>query len=566
MATDKTQQPTAATLDFDTQGALQIELSESEAGQVQVAVVWAGNRDLPLNGWQLRDDQARNTYTFADVTLSPGASVRVHPGGDAAQDSASDLHWGEGKVRWDDDEVLHLLDPRGIVQAQCVFGAALAREAARGEPAAVAPQAAGKTTSASARKTAAAKKTAATKKTAAKKNTATIKKTAKANKAAQSTSQAIRAYFAGRPDATVDEAVEHLSKQGIKTSRGYVKNIRSSSNPAPKRKTAAGGGQGAEKKKAGEKTERSAVSAYDTRGALRVDGAGSKFDTPGRDCEHEVVKIVWDGPEPLSLRGWQLHDHGSRHRYRFGDVTLASGSAISLHTGGDPAYNSATDLYWGRSSAVWNNQGDEVRILDPNGNVQTRYAFVPGSPAASAGLALAAGGAAAGSNRPSTVVLAGKQYVVPPPDANQQAMRLIWRHVAIASAVGFVPIPLFDLAALTGVQLIMISLLGDLYHVRFTESAGRKAVISLISACLPVSSLRFTAFSLLRVIPLVGPSISALTVPIMAGATTYAVGKVFNLHFATGGTFLSFDPNRYKEQFEREFAQGMKLVRQENQQ
>ena len=40
----------------------------------------------------------------------------------------------------------------------------------------------------------------------------------------------------------------------------------------------------------------------------------------------------------------------------------------------------------------------------------------------------------------------------------------------------------------------------------------------------------------------------------MAGASTWAMGKVFTQHFATGGTLLDFDPDTMREHFKTEMA------------
>ena len=49
---------------------------------------------------------------------------------------------------------------------------------------------------------------------------------------------------------------------------------------------------------------------------------------------------------------------------------------------------------------------------------------------------------------------------------------------------------------------------------------------------------------------------------VFAGASTYAVGKVFTEHFASGGTFLTFDPEKVRKYYEQEFAQGTIKVEQ----
>jgi hypothetical protein len=48
--------------------------------------------------------------------------------------------------------------------------------------------------------------------------------------------------------------------------------------------------------------------------------------------------------------------------------------------------------------------------------------------------------------------------------------------------------------------------------------------------------------------------------PTLAGASTYAVGRVFIQHFECGGTILSFDPEKVRAHFEKEFEEGKKVV------
>lgn len=148
------------------------------------------------------------------------------------------------------------------------------------------------------------------------------------------------------------------------------------------------------------------------------------------------------------------------------------------------------------------------------------------------------------------------------PEANEKAKGIITMNVAIASAIGMVPIPLFDIAALLTQQLLMIKKLGNLYGQKFSEDLGRKALVSLIGATLPSTSFKYAAFSLLKSIPIVGSTAALLTMPILSGSLTYAVGKVFNFHFATGGSYLSFDPKRYQAMLRKEMQVGTRVARE----
>ena len=48
--------------------------------------------------------------------------------------------------------------------------------------------------------------------------------------------------------------------------------------------------------------------------------------------------------------------------------------------------------------------------------------------------------------------------------------------------------------------------------------------------------------------------------PVFSGAATWAIGKVFIQHFASGGTFLDFDPKKVKDYFMDLFKQGQEIA------
>ena len=66
--------------------------------------------------------------------------------------------------------------------------------------------------------------------------------------------------------------------------------------------------------------------------------------------------------------------------------------------------------------------------------------------------------------------------------------------------------------------------------------------------------------SLIKAIPFIGQTTSAITMPIVAGAATYAVGKVFQRHFASGGTVSDFDPKKSKGFFKEKYEEGKAIA------
>jgi hypothetical protein len=63
-----------------------------------------------------------------------------------------------------------------------------------------------------------------------------------------------------------------------------------------------------------------------------------------------------------------------------------------------------------------------------------------------------------------------------------EAGNAIKNHVIIAMSLGLVPLPLFDLALLSGNQVAMIAALAKIYDVPFEEHRAKSIVVSLLAA------------------------------------------------------------------------------------
>ncbi|MCI5114114.1 MAG: DUF697 domain-containing protein [Candidatus Electrothrix sp. AW1] len=144
-------------------------------------------------------------------------------------------------------------------------------------------------------------------------------------------------------------------------------------------------------------------------------------------------------------------------------------------------------------------------------------------------------------------------------DAKEKGERVIRNHMLTAMGVGLIPFPLVDLVSITGVQLNMLRRLSNTYEVPFTEHKVKNILMSLVggSSVLPLGG---TLISLTKFIPVAGQALGAVSMPITAGAVTYAVGKVFHQHFASGGTFLTFDPDKVREYYKQMLKEGKALA------
>jgi len=96
---------------------------------------------------------------------------------------------------------------------------------------------------------------------------------------------------------------------------------------------------------------------------IHADAAGN--DNRNLNDEYIVIKNV--GGSPVSLSGWKVKDDGG-HTYMFpSGFVLQPGMEVTLYTGS--GVNTDTDLYWGSSRAIWNNNGDTIYIIDSTGNM-----------------------------------------------------------------------------------------------------------------------------------------------------------------------------------------------------
>ncbi|MDC3961001.1 YcjF family protein [Polyangium jinanense] len=141
-----------------------------------------------------------------------------------------------------------------------------------------------------------------------------------------------------------------------------------------------------------------------------------------------------------------------------------------------------------------------------------------------------------------------------------RADAVIRRNVLWVLGAGLVPVPIVDMVAITGIQVKMLAELSELYDLSFREDIARKLIGSLLSGVLGVGAGAVIGASLGKLIPFVGHAFGIVTVPVISGAFTRALGKVFVMHFETGGTLLDFDPHKVRSYFKQEFENAKEYV------
>lgn len=146
-----------------------------------------------------------------------------------------------------------------------------------------------------------------------------------------------------------------------------------------------------------------------------------------------------------------------------------------------------------------------------------------------------------------------------PLERQEKADQTIRTHVYGAVGTGLIPIPFVDLLGLAALQANMLRRLGEIYGVPFRKELATSAIGTLTASVAPLA-LSGPVASMLKIIPIIGTTTSGVAMSITSGASTYALGKVFTQHFASGGTFLDFNPASVREYFAEQFKEGKNVA------
>ena len=133
---------------------------------------------------------------------------------------------------------------------------------------------------------------------------------------------------------------------------------------------------------------------------------------------------------------------------------------------------------------------------------------------------------------------------------------IIKNHMIWSMGAGFIPVPIADFFAVSAIQLDMIRQLSKVYEINFKETEGKAIITALTGSGLARLGARAVKF-----IPGVGTVLGGVTLAVLSGGSTYALGEVFRKHFETGGTFLDFDPSRLKKYYDEKFEKGKQMAK-----
>ena len=106
-------------------------------------------------------------------------------------------------------------------------------------------------------------------------------------------------------------------------------------------------------------------------GGITITNANFVAPSPEKEnLNEEWVEVANNGTIDENLAGWLIQDQ-QNHTYSFPDFNLKAGATVKIHSG--TGSNSDEDLYWNRSTSIWNNDGDLVTLIDTSGIVISSY-------------------------------------------------------------------------------------------------------------------------------------------------------------------------------------------------
>ena len=141
-----------------------------------------------------------------------------------------------------------------------------------------------------------------------------------------------------------------------------------------------------------------------------------------------------------------------------------------------------------------------------------------------------------------------------------RADNCIKNHVIAAMGVGLIPSVVVEVAGVTGIEVKMIRDLAQVYEFPVPHKlVAYKILISLIGSIAPYY-LATQMRSAVKVVPLFGHAVYTGFLSVTSGAAVFAVGKIFQKHYESGGTFLSADNSSLRSYFKDKYREGQALA------
>ena len=133
---------------------------------------------------------------------------------------------------------------------------------------------------------------------------------------------------------------------------------------------------------------------------------------------------------------------------------------------------------------------------------------------------------------------------------------IVKRYTLISAGIGLVPSAMINSVGIAALEVAMIDELAKNYSHDFpTKLASSKVFISLIGSIGPIY-FASKSKSAISAVPFVGQLLSSGIYSLTGAISVYAVGKIFQQHFESGGTLLSKENSYIRKLFKQRSREG----------
>ena len=133
---------------------------------------------------------------------------------------------------------------------------------------------------------------------------------------------------------------------------------------------------------------------------------------------------------------------------------------------------------------------------------------------------------------------------------------IIKRHVIYSMTAGAIPIPIADFIAISAIQLDMIRQIAEFHSANYDADQGKSLASSIAG-----TSLAKIGASLVKGIPGIGTAAGISAQIILAGASSYALGKVFDAHFSGSKSLDDFNLDGMKKKYRHMMGKGKEFAK-----
>ncbi len=138
----------------------------------------------------------------------------------------------------------------------------------------------------------------------------------------------------------------------------------------------------------------------------------------------------------------------------------------------------------------------------------------------------------------------------------QKAAHLIDTASYWSLAVGLIPVPFLDAAALATIQSKLLMNLSGLYGEKVKKELASSVISVVLGTLIPLGVTKSAIGLTAKFLPGAGSIIGSISMATMGATATKVIGKVFVRHFENGGTLTRLSESTLKAELREEFMKA----------